>query len=100
MPSSSAFADAPSRIFTKNGLVSVFVIRQALTEWFAAMAEPVIAMAPSMVAPNKDVLMVTFVPPVSYPQGHSPGGLLARWRFADRHHVSRRKHDSQQSVNK
>ncbi len=40
MPSSAALASAPSFILTKTGLVSVFVIRHAVTEWLPAKAAP------------------------------------------------------------
>ncbi len=50
MPASSAAASAPSRILTKNGLVSVFVIRQAEVEWASAKAAPDRAMVAAVVA--------------------------------------------------
>ncbi len=49
---------APSFILTKNGLVSVLVIRQTIVSCAAALAVPPRAIRPSAVAPNRPVLSV------------------------------------------
>src|SRR3954469_8162520 len=63
MPSSSAFFWAPSFIFTKKGLESVLVIRQApISAAVAAPAKPALRMsAPNTDRRGADVMRVFFI---------------------------------------
>ena len=59
MPSSLARASAPSRIFTKNGLVLFFVMRHRVpAEWLSAIAAPDIATRASA-EPARSFFMVS-----------------------------------------
>ena len=78
MPAWAAAASAPSRILTKNGLVSVLVIRQALVASAGAAYSSASAVAPirafmEMVIsyPPKDVLGVS-------PRSFGPAGIRPR----------------------
>ncbi len=67
MPSSSALDSAPSFILTKNGLVSVLVIRQALVDCARAKvgASSVRSAAPPNSAAVRGVLNVMVVLPLN-----------------------------------
>jgi hypothetical protein len=58
-PNSSAFANAPSRIFTKNGFVSVFVIKQAEMPWPPANAVVPTDIIAATAAPVSSFFMIS-----------------------------------------
>ena len=63
MPSSAALASAPSFIFTKKGLVSVLVIRQAVSAARAGAAvKMAAAAAPSIALLKMEIFFTEILP--------------------------------------